>query len=237
MPQQNFPGVVDDFSWGRFQRYASLVRELRHYIGALSTLPVSESIAERLDGEPFFPHLRRLELSADLARTRCGSLLLLSPSIRDLDFGSSIYNSCGSFAEPAGIVNAVLSSISSEVPSPSGVPGALPHVARHLQTIVRLADLCKLRICFGLDLYYPTMQALSTLVNLRELHGCISFTEMEASPADVLILATLVDRLFPNVDIPYSRCEVGRGSLAFQVFEALQDMRSTLPASTSTDTR
>ncbi len=146
-------------------------------MGALGTRPMSESIAERLDGEPLLPLLLRLKLSADLTGTRCCSLLLLSPSIHDLDLRG---DSGASFEESARILNVVVTSISSEVPSPSGMPGALPHVTRHLQTLTRSADLRKLHLhTNSIGIFYPTMQALSTLENLRELHCRVLFRDTD----------------------------------------------------------
>ncbi|TFK87272.1 hypothetical protein K466DRAFT_663144 [Polyporus arcularius HHB13444] len=168
--------VIHESAWRRLRKYARLVRELRA-VDELELDPTRRAtwlaVAERLNGEPLFPLLRRLEL---VVTVRPGvpslCLLVLSPSIRVLELDLII--SSRRFSHSRGLVNTVLASLSSTVSPRPDIYGALPQVTRHLQAIAPLTDLCILDTrTDGID--QPTMQVLTTLKSLRKLSCYVCF--------------------------------------------------------------
>ncbi|TFK87268.1 hypothetical protein K466DRAFT_663141 [Polyporus arcularius HHB13444] len=79
--------VIDESAWCRLQGYASLVRELKYRDKVedyRTSRPIWLALAGKLNGEPLFPFLQRLEVAFRLPDP-C-YLVIFSPSMHTLDF-------------------------------------------------------------------------------------------------------------------------------------------------------
>ncbi|KAI0684684.1 hypothetical protein C8T65DRAFT_732311 [Cerioporus squamosus] len=174
-------GVIDEFAWGRLQRYARLVRELVH-TGKVGHYTISRSIwtalAAKLDGEPLFPFLQRLQMG--ICRSNPSAcLLVISPSIRVLQFDSSHLE-----GPVVDLANTLFASLASTTPFAGDIRGVLPKVTHHLQCMGRLAQLHELDLLpfagTRIAMHYPAMQEFSSLENLRVLKVIVHFKDLDS---------------------------------------------------------
>ncbi|RPD72044.1 hypothetical protein L226DRAFT_573411 [Lentinus tigrinus ALCF2SS1-7] len=173
---------IDDTEWNTLQSYAQLVRELK-YTEPRPKVHYSmwRILAQKLKGEPLLPRLQRLEVSAAPPDPSAG-LLVISPSIQSLRVYAARYGEYAVNSDGTTLLNALFVALcSGGTEVPPILAGATPTVTRHLQSMGRLAHLQAIDVFeYGAVMHYSTMQALSTLENLRSLGVWVNFQDADS---------------------------------------------------------